>query len=199
MKLQNMIMQLRKVSHFCLKQASDIAIESQFSAQISSHPFLFDWPRDQDTGDLIVDDNLVNASGKMLLLQRLLDALFERGHKVLIFSQFTTMLDVIVRHSRSSSARSKLITISVAFTGRLGQYLQGEFRIAVSSRESWLMCKPDHRTGRLSESMVPRNSLIDWSKWRSLIMPGTLPMLASSSFCLPGLGVWESIWSLPTP
>jgi ATP-dependent DNA helicase len=105
MKLQNMIMQLRKVSRFCLKQAYDIAIERQLLAQISSHPFLFDWPRDQDTGDLIVDDNLVNASGKMLLLQRLLDALFERGHKVLIFSQFTTMLDVIVRHSRPSSAR----------------------------------------------------------------------------------------------
>jgi ATP-dependent DNA helicase len=32
----------------------------------------------------------------MLLLNRLLDALFDKGHKVLIFSQFTTMLDVIV-------------------------------------------------------------------------------------------------------
>jgi hypothetical protein len=175
------------------------AIESQFSAQISSHPFLFDWPRDQDTGDLIVDDNLVNASGKMLLLQRLLDALFERGHKVLIFSQFTTMLDVIVRHSRLSGARTKLIMTLVTYTGRLGQYLQGELRIAVSSRESWLMYKPVHRTGRLSESMGPQNSPIDWSKWRSLIMPGTLPTLASYSSCLPGLGVWESIWSLPTP
>ncbi|KAJ9098069.1 hypothetical protein QFC19_006504 [Naganishia cerealis] len=74
MKLQNMIMQLRKVS---------------------SHPFLFDWPRDPSTNDLVINDDLVNASGKMLLLNRLLDALFERGHKVLIFSQFTTMLDVI--------------------------------------------------------------------------------------------------------
>lgn len=32
----------------------------------------------------------------MLLLNRLLDSLFEKGHKVLLFSQFTTMLDVIV-------------------------------------------------------------------------------------------------------
>lgn len=44
----------------------------------------------------MVNDDLVNASGKMLLLNRLLVALFERGHKVLLFSQFTTMLDVIV-------------------------------------------------------------------------------------------------------
>lgn len=75
MKLQNLIMQLRK---------------------ISSHPFLFDWPYNPDTNELVIDEDLVNASGKMLLLNRLLDALFDRGHKVLIFSQFTTMLDVIV-------------------------------------------------------------------------------------------------------
>lgn len=75
MKLQNLVMQLRK---------------------ISSHPFLFDWPIDHVTGTEVVNQDLVNASGKMLLLNRLLDALLERGHKVLIFSQFTTMLDIIV-------------------------------------------------------------------------------------------------------
>jgi ATP-dependent DNA helicase len=75
MRLQNLVMQLRK---------------------ISSHPFLFDWPIDQTTGTEVVNQDLVNASGKMLLLNRLLDALLERGHKVLIFSQFTTMLDIIV-------------------------------------------------------------------------------------------------------
>ncbi|KGB77139.2 helicase [Cryptococcus deuterogattii R265] len=74
MRLQNLVMQLRK---------------------ISSHPYLFDWPSDPVTGELVVDDNLVNASGKMLLLNRLLDALFRKGHRVLLFSQFTTMLDVI--------------------------------------------------------------------------------------------------------
>ena len=31
----------------------------------------------------------------MLLLERMLDAILAKGHKVLIFSQFTTMLDVI--------------------------------------------------------------------------------------------------------
>lgn len=75
MRLQNLIMQLRK---------------------ISSHPFLFNWPTDSETGEEIVDESLINASGKMLLLNRLLDALFAKGHKVLIFSQFTTMLDIIV-------------------------------------------------------------------------------------------------------
>lgn len=43
----------------------------------------------------MINHELVNASGKMMVLERLLDELFERGHKVLVFSQFVTMLDVI--------------------------------------------------------------------------------------------------------
>ncbi|TFK32975.1 SNF2 family N-terminal domain-containing protein [Crucibulum laeve] len=74
MKLQNMVMQLRKVC---------------------SHPFLFDWPVDPKTHDLVLGEELVNASGKMMVLDRLLRELFKRKHKVLLFSQFTTMLDII--------------------------------------------------------------------------------------------------------
>lgn len=73
MKLQNLFMQLRK---------------------ICCHPFLFDWPREPD-GTQLIDKSLINASGKMLMLNRLLDALFAKKHKVLIFSQFTTILDII--------------------------------------------------------------------------------------------------------
>ncbi|UTT90521.1 hypothetical protein NDA17_003874 [Ustilago hordei] len=74
MHLENVVMQARK---------------------ICNHPFLFDWPVDTDSGTLVVNKDLINASGKMLMLNRLLDELFNRGHKVLIFSQFTTMLDII--------------------------------------------------------------------------------------------------------
>ena len=38
---------------------------------------------------------IVSWSGKMLILERLLPTLFEKGHKVLIFSQMTRMLDII--------------------------------------------------------------------------------------------------------
>ena len=71
MHLQNVVMQLRKVC---------------------SHPILFEGPRMQEQA---MDDELVDASGKMMVLERLLDELFARGHKVLVFSQFVTMLDVI--------------------------------------------------------------------------------------------------------
>jgi ATP-dependent DNA helicase len=63
--------------------------------KVCSHPFLFDWPIDPETNSEVVNDELVNASGKMLVLDRLLSELFKRGHKVLLFSQFTTMLDII--------------------------------------------------------------------------------------------------------
>lgn len=74
MKLQNTIMQLRK---------------------ICSHPFLFDWPLDPRTQEPILNEKIVDASGKMMVLDRLLEALFKEKHKVLLFSQFTTMLDLI--------------------------------------------------------------------------------------------------------
>lgn len=41
------------------------------------------------------DETIITSSGKMLLLDRLLPALFDRGHKVLIFSQFKTQLDIL--------------------------------------------------------------------------------------------------------
>ena len=82
--LKNVIMQLRKVCQ---------------------HPFLFHWPKDPRTREHVLGDELVTTSGKMMVLERLLDELFRRGHKVLLFSQFTTMLDVIqVRPARSLPA-----------------------------------------------------------------------------------------------
>ena len=71
-KLQNPIMQLRLACN-------------------SPHNFYWPWTSDGEE----VDDSLVQSSGKLLLLDRLLPYLFERGHKVLIFSQFTTTLDIL--------------------------------------------------------------------------------------------------------
>ncbi|KAB5554929.1 snf2 family helicase ATPase [Coniochaeta sp. 2T2.1] len=62
----------------------------------SPHNFYNPWG---GTG-LPVDETIVTSSGKMLLLDRLLPALFERGHKVLIFSQFKTQLDILEDYCR---------------------------------------------------------------------------------------------------
>ena len=59
-----------------------------------NHPFLLSGVEDKSRAE---DDigNLVEASGKLILLDKLLPKLKEDGHKVLIFSNFTTMLDII--------------------------------------------------------------------------------------------------------
>ncbi|EAQ87723.1 hypothetical protein CHGG_04342 [Chaetomium globosum CBS 148.51] len=58
----------------------------------SPHNFYNPWASGTD---LPIDESIVTASGKMLLLDRLLPTLFKRGHKVLIFSQFKTQLDIL--------------------------------------------------------------------------------------------------------
>ncbi|KAF9776661.1 hypothetical protein IL306_005128 [Fusarium sp. DS 682] len=63
----------------------------------SPHNFYNPWLA---STDLPIDDSIVTASGKMLLLDRLLPRLFQDDHKVLIFSQFTTQLDILEDYCR---------------------------------------------------------------------------------------------------
>ena len=59
-----------------------------------NHPYLLDYPLDA-CGDFLIDQDLIKCTGKLLILDRMLPALKERGHKVLIFSQMTKMLDIL--------------------------------------------------------------------------------------------------------
>ena len=43
----------------------------------------------------VLGEHLVDASGKLLLLDQMLTFLLARKHKVLIFSQMTRMLDIL--------------------------------------------------------------------------------------------------------
>lgn len=63
----------------------------------SPHNFYNPWSSSTKTP---IDESLVTSSGKMLLLDRLLPTLFARGHKVLIFSQFKTQLDILEDYAR---------------------------------------------------------------------------------------------------
>ncbi|KAI0995888.1 hypothetical protein K3495_g12293 [Podosphaera aphanis] len=63
----------------------------------SPHNFYNPWSANSGSE---VDETIVTSSGKMLLLDRLLPALFERGNKVLIFSQFKTQLDILEDYAR---------------------------------------------------------------------------------------------------
>jgi ATP-dependent DNA helicase len=69
------------------------------------------------------DETLVSTSGKMLLLDSLLPELMSRGHKVLIFSQFTTTLDLLGQYLDLRSWPHARIDGSVAQTDRQSQIL----------------------------------------------------------------------------
>uniref|UniRef100_G1P9L8 Chromodomain-helicase-DNA-binding protein 1-like n=1 Tax=Myotis lucifugus TaxID=59463 RepID=G1P9L8_MYOLU len=70
-KLQNVLSQLRK----CV-----------------DHPYLFDGVEPEP---FEIGDHLIEASGKLHLLDKLLAYLYSRGHRVLLFSQMTQMLDIL--------------------------------------------------------------------------------------------------------
>ena len=70
-KLQNPIMQLRLACN-------------------SPHNFYWPWDAEETP-----DASLVASSGKLQILDRLLPHLLEHGHKVLVFSQFKTTLDIL--------------------------------------------------------------------------------------------------------
>ena len=73
--LNNILMQLRK----CL-----------------GHPFLYSGAvEDKSVGQETMHRNLVEASSKLVLLDQMFPKLHERGHRVLIFSQFLGMLDIV--------------------------------------------------------------------------------------------------------
>nr|XP_021488000.1 chromodomain-helicase-DNA-binding protein 1-like isoform X1 [Meriones unguiculatus] len=70
-KLQNILVQLRK----CV-----------------DHPYLFDGVEPEP---FEIGEHLIEASGKLHLLDRLLAFLYSGGHRVLLFSQMTHMLDIL--------------------------------------------------------------------------------------------------------
>ncbi|KAK4506122.1 hypothetical protein PRZ48_004087 [Zasmidium cellare] len=101
-KLQNPIMQLRQCCN-------------------SPHNFYYPFDYDDNTP---VDETLVTESGKMLLLDRLLPELLDKGHKVLIFSQFKTQLDLLDTYCRElRNWPTSRIDGSVAQTDRQQQIL----------------------------------------------------------------------------
>jgi len=80
-KLQSLMMQLRKVcNHPFLFPNAEAAVEASFSSGA--------W-KGQCT------ESIVTSSGKMEMLDRLLRRLKSKGHRVVIFSQFTQMLDIV--------------------------------------------------------------------------------------------------------
>eukprot|EP01122_Echinamoeba_exundans_P003429 TRINITY_DN13531_c0_g1_i1.p1 TRINITY_DN13531_c0_g1~~TRINITY_DN13531_c0_g1_i1.p1 ORF type:complete len:1772 (-),score=428.68 TRINITY_DN13531_c0_g1_i1:19-5334(-) len=70
-----------------------------------NHPYLFEntEPVDQNLSPAEVQKLLIEASGKLVLLDKMLTKLKAGGHRVLIFSHMTSLLDILedyVRHNK---------------------------------------------------------------------------------------------------
>lgn len=60
----------------------------------ANHPYLFEGAEPASL-DGRANEDIISASGKMMVLDRLLTKLHERGHRVVLFSQYTRTLDII--------------------------------------------------------------------------------------------------------
>ncbi|XP_034231583.1 lymphoid-specific helicase-like [Thrips palmi] len=76
---------------------TEVRIRNPVSAlrQICNHPYLASFPVIPGTRMLKIDENIIHRSGKLQILDAMLTRLKRNGHKVLIFSNFKIMLDII--------------------------------------------------------------------------------------------------------
>ncbi|XP_075872804.1 lymphoid-specific helicase isoform X2 [Nelusetta ayraudi] len=97
LKLQNILMLLKKCCN---------------------HPYLVEYPLDPATQEFKIDEQLVQTSGKFLILDRMLPALKKRGHKVLIFSQMTSILDILMDYCYLRGFQYSRLDGSMAYADR---------------------------------------------------------------------------------
>lgn len=79
-----------------------------------AHPYLFWGAETSEETDL---DEMINASGKLHTLDRLLARLQARGHRVVIFSQWTHTLDILDDYLFLRGVRSCLGCLIDCVTG----------------------------------------------------------------------------------
>ncbi|XP_061050945.1 lymphoid-specific helicase isoform X3 [Eubalaena glacialis] len=97
LKLQNIMMLLRKCCN---------------------HPYLIEYPIDPVTQEFKIDEELVTNSGKFLILDRMLPELKTRGHKVLLFSQMTRMLDILMDYCHFRNFNFSRLDGSMSYSER---------------------------------------------------------------------------------
>ncbi|MBZ3871481.1 Lymphoid-specific helicase [Sciurus carolinensis] len=97
LKLQNIMMLLRKCCN---------------------HPYLIEYPIDPVTQEFKIDEELVTNSRKFLILDQMLPELKKRGHKVLLFSQMTRMLDILMDYCQLRNFNFSKLDGSMSYSER---------------------------------------------------------------------------------
>lgn len=116
--LNNIMMELRKCcNHPYLVKGAEDRIVNEAAARLMDKKDENDHPIVIDQGKLF-GEQLIKSSGKMVLLEKLLQKLFVDGHKVLIFSQMVRVLDLIEELLKMKNFRYERLDGSTSSSSR---------------------------------------------------------------------------------
>uniref|UniRef100_A0A182WE69 Helicase ATP-binding domain-containing protein n=1 Tax=Anopheles minimus TaxID=112268 RepID=A0A182WE69_9DIPT len=121
--------------------------------KVIQHPYLIPGAEDMQT-DLVTDD-IVNFSSKMIVLDKLLGKLKARGSKVLIFTQYTTVLDILMDYLDWREYEYCVLRGSTKHENRQGQ--MDEFNSPGSNKFIFLLST---RAGGLGINLVAADTVI---------------------------------------
>ena len=92
------------------------------------HPYLFDGAEANIEQTSI--EELIGASGKLAVLDSLLRSLFNKGHRCVLFSQFTSVLDILADYCTMRGWRH------VCFDGRTARARRNYYVNAFNAKDS---------------------------------------------------------------
>lgn len=155
--LNNLAMQLRKCcNHLFLLNG----IEEEFRAS-----------QESEGNSLSEVDLLVKASGKLVLLDKLLPRLKENGHRILIFSQFSKTLDLLEDYLANRKFKAERIDGSI--TGKKRQQAIDRFQApSVDGKEQPFVMLLTTRAGGVGINLTAADTCIifdsDWNPQNDL-------------------------------
>uniref|UniRef100_A0A0N4ZGI1 DNA helicase n=1 Tax=Parastrongyloides trichosuri TaxID=131310 RepID=A0A0N4ZGI1_PARTI len=130
-----------------------------------NHPYLFakaSIEAPKAPNGLYEINALVKASGKLVVMQKMLRKLFNQGHRVLIFSQMTRMLDVLEDFCEAEGYKFERIDGSI--TGQLRQEAIDRFNAPGAKQFIFLLST---RAGGLGINLATADTVIiydsDWN------------------------------------
>ena len=162
--LSNVIMELKKCCNhpFLFESAEQHQAEHLNSAQ--QNGTAASATDDDESSEL---SRIISASGKMILLDKLLVRLHSTGHRVLIFSQMVRMLDVLSRYLSLRGFLHQRLDGSMKSTAR--QYAMDHFNAANSADFAFLLST---KAGGLGINLATADTVIifdsDWNPQNDL-------------------------------
>lgn len=164
--------------HRDVKKALDGPSLNNLSMQLRkccNHPFLLEGVEEKTKKDVDINtksdeaDFLAKASGKLVLLDKLLPKLQSDGHRVLLFSQFKIMLDIIEDYLSLREFKQERIDGSI--TGKKRQMAIDRFQSKTSSNAPFIMLLST-RAGGVGINLTAADTCIifdsDWNPQNDL-------------------------------